>query len=79
MPRRTIIIGLTATLLEGQEISELLRTLGFTPGTFFFQRRSNVRRDVQDIYRVLRHGISGWTFPDFDWIIEGDRKTKLSN
>ena len=75
MPRGTIIIGLTATLLAGQETTELLKTLGFTPGTFFFQRRSNIRRDVQDIYRVLRHGLSGWTFPDLDWIIEGDRKT----
>jgi hypothetical protein len=77
MPRGTIIIGLTATLLAGQETTELLKTLGFTPGTFFFQRRSNIRRDVQDIYRVLRHGLSGWLFPDLDWIIEGNRKTLI--
>ena len=77
MPRGTIIIGLTATLLAGQETTELLKTLGFTPGTFFFQRRSNIRRDVQDIYRVLRHGLSGWIFLDLDWIIEGDRKTLI--
>ncbi|KAF8798687.1 P-loop containing nucleoside triphosphate hydrolase protein [Phlegmacium glaucopus] len=77
MPRGTIIIGLTATLLAGQETTELLKTLGFTPGTFFFQRHSNIRRDVQDIYRVLRHGLSGWTFPDLDWVIEGNRKTLI--
>ena len=73
MPRGTIIIGLTATLLAGEETTGLLKTLGFTPGTFFFQRRSNIRRDVQDIYRVLRHGLSGWTF--LDWVVEGKQKT----
>jgi hypothetical protein len=75
--RGTIIFSLTATLLAGQETTELLKTLGFTPGTFFFQRRSNIRREVQDIYRVLRHDLSGWTSPDVDWIIKGDQKTHL--
>jgi superfamily II DNA helicase RecQ len=75
MPRGTVLIGLTATLLAGQETTELLQTLGLTPGTFFFQRRSNIRHDVRDIYRVLRHGLSTWTFPDLDWVIEGNRKT----
>ena len=75
MPRGTVLIGLTATLLAGQETTELLKTLGLTPGTFFFQRRSNIRHDTRDIYRVLRHGLSGWSFPDLDWVIEGNRKT----
>lgn len=75
MPRGTTLVGLTATLLAGQETTELLKTLALTPGNFFFQRRSNIRRDVQDIYRVLRHGLAGWTFPDLDWVVEGDRKT----
>lgn len=77
MPRRTTLIGLTATLLAGQETQELLQTLGLRPGNFFFQRRSNIRHDVKDIYRVLRHGLSGWTFPDLDWIVEGGRKTLI--
>ena len=77
MPRRTTLIGLTATLLAGQENQELLQTLGLRPGNFFFQRRSNIRHDVKDIYRVLRHGLSGWTFPDLDWIVEGNRKTLI--
>ncbi|KAF8962189.1 P-loop containing nucleoside triphosphate hydrolase protein, partial [Flammula alnicola] len=75
MPRGTILIGLTATLLSGKETTALLNTLGLAPGSFFFQRRSNIRRDVQDIYRVLRHGLAGWSFPDLDWIVEGNRKT----
>lgn len=77
MPRRTTLIGLTATLLAGQETQELLETLGLKPGNFFFQRRSNIRHDVKDIYRVLRHGLSGWSFPDLDWIVEGSRKTLI--
>ena len=77
MPRDTVLIGLTATLLAGQETTELLQTLGLTPGTFFFQRRSNIRHDICDIYRVLRHGLSAWSFPDLDWVIEGNRKTLI--
>ena len=77
MPRGTVLIGLTATLLAGQETTELLQTLGLSPGTFFFQRRSNIRHDICDIYRVLRHGLSGLSFPDLDWIIEGNRKTLI--
>jgi len=77
MPRGTTMIGLTATLLAGQETQELLKTLGLRPGNFFFQRRSNIRHDVKDIYRVLRHGLSSWTFPDLDWIVEGSRKTLI--
>lgn len=72
---RPTMICLTATLLAGQETTNLLNTLGLKPGTFFFQRRSNIRWDVQEIYCVLRHGLGGWTFPDLDWIVEGDRKT----
>lgn len=75
MPRHTTLIGITATLLAGDETTELLKTLGLVPGTFFFQRRSNARPDLQDIYRVLHHGLTGWTFPDLDWVIEGTRKT----
>lgn len=75
MLQGTVMISLTATLLAGQETSELLKTLGLSPGTFFFQRRSNIRHDVQDIYRVLRHELSGWTFPDLDWVVDGNRKT----
>ncbi|KAF9524234.1 hypothetical protein CPB83DRAFT_774197 [Crepidotus variabilis] len=66
MPRGTTLIAVTATLLAGRETDSLLKTLNLTPGTFFFQRRSNRRNDVQDIYRVLRHGLSGWSFPDLD-------------
>lgn len=75
MPHRTTLIGLTATLLAGQETTELLKTLGLKPGAFFFQRRSNIRPDIQDIYRILRHGLTGWKFPDLDWVVEGHRKT----
>ena len=41
MPRGTTMVALTATLLAGEETTELLKTLGLVPGAFFFQRRSN--------------------------------------
>ncbi|THU80908.1 hypothetical protein K435DRAFT_489941 [Dendrothele bispora CBS 962.96] len=30
---------------------------------------------TQLIFRVLRHGLQGWDFPDLKWVIEGNRKT----
>ena len=59
MLRGTVLIGLTATLLASQETTELPQTLSLTPGTFFFQRRSNIRHDTHDIYRVLVMRIQG--------------------
>jgi len=74
MPRGTTMVALTATLLAGEETTKLLKTLGLVRGAFFVQRRSNARHDVQDIYRVLRHGLSSWSFSDPTWIFECERK-----
>jgi superfamily II DNA helicase RecQ len=76
LPRSTTFIGATATLLRHQT-SPLFSILGLKPGTFFFNRRSNLRTDVHLIFRVLRHGLGGWYFPDLKWIVEGDRKTVI--
>lgn len=77
MPRDTTMIALTTstTLLAGPESIALLNILGLAPGSFFFQRRSNIRHDMRDIYRVLNHGIGEWAFLDLDWILESARKT----
>lgn len=75
MPHGMPLIGVTATLLAGEETTAFLQTLNLTPGSFFFQHRSNTHPDVQDIYRILHHGLSSWSFPDLDWIIESKHKT----
>jgi len=76
LPRGTTLLGTTATLLAHQ-IQPLTSSLGLKPGTFFFNRRSNRRTDVAIIFRVLRHGLGGWQFPDLKWVIEGDRKVVI--
>lgn len=75
MPTDTTLIGLTATLLAGRYEQELFTLLGLPPGSFFFQRRSNIRGEVQNLFRELRHGLGGWTFPDLAWIMHSSRKT----
>lgn len=74
LPQSTTFLGVTATLPKRQT-SPLTLTLGLKPGSFFFNRRSNLRTDVRLIFRVLRHGLGGWYFPDLKWIVEGARKT----
>jgi len=66
--------ALMAALLGGQETTKLLKTLSLCSGPFFFQRRSNIRLNVNNIYRVLRrgHSLSGWMIPDFDCVVEGN-------
>lgn len=73
LPRGTTLLGATATLLAHQT-QPLISSLGLKPGTFFLNRRSNLRTDVAVIFRVLRHGLGGWQFPDLKWVAEGDRK-----
>lgn len=75
LPPKTTFIGVTATLLAGIDTSQLISTLGLPPDSYFFQRRSNVRRDMRNIFRILQHGLAGWTFPDLDWIAHSQRKT----
>ncbi|KAJ7587569.1 hypothetical protein C8J56DRAFT_1050794 [Mycena floridula] len=65
-------------LISPEQLSttvNLFKTLGLEPGSFHFQQLSNLRTDIQHIYRVLRHGLTGYVFPDLDWIFEGGRKT----
>ncbi|THU82398.1 hypothetical protein K435DRAFT_766589 [Dendrothele bispora CBS 962.96] len=75
LPARTTLIGVTATLAAGNPTQKLVDILGLRPGTFFFSCRSNRRPELQLIFRVLRHGLQGWDFPDLKWVIEGNRKT----
>ncbi|KAF9491307.1 hypothetical protein BDN71DRAFT_1351595, partial [Pleurotus eryngii] len=75
LPPKTTFIGVTATLLAGIDTSLLLATLGLPQGSCFFQRCSNIRRDIRTIFRTLRHGLGGWEFPDLNWVARSRRKT----
>ena len=61
MPRVAVIITPTTKLLPGQKMKELLKTLGLAPRTSFSQRRSEIRRNIQDRQRVPRRRPAKYT------------------
>ncbi|KAJ3820081.1 P-loop containing nucleoside triphosphate hydrolase protein [Lentinula raphanica] len=75
LPRWTTLTGVTAMLSAGTDTQVVTQLLGLKPGSFVFTRHSNRRPELQIIFRTLRHGLQGWTFPDLDWILDGHRKT----
>ncbi|KAI1787621.1 P-loop containing nucleoside triphosphate hydrolase protein, partial [Ganoderma leucocontextum] len=70
-------IGTTATLLSGHPEETILSFLGLRYGEFYLLRRSNVRHNVQTIFRTSTRGLGGWTFPDLRWIVQDRRKTVI--
>ncbi|KAJ3985490.1 hypothetical protein F5890DRAFT_1553141 [Lentinula detonsa] len=70
LPRSATLTGVTATLPAGVETRQLTAILGLKPGSFVFTRRSNQRPELQLIFRTLRHGLQGWSFPDLEWILD---------
>ncbi|KAJ3766288.1 P-loop containing nucleoside triphosphate hydrolase protein [Lentinula raphanica] len=75
LPRWTTLTGVTATLPAGTDTIKLMEVLGLRPGSFAFTRRSNHRLELQFIFRILRHSLQGWDFPDLDWLLKSTRKT----
>lgn len=76
-PPRTRLVGTTATLLAGHPEKTILSFLGLGERDFYFLRRSNIRHNVQTIFRMLTRGLGGWSFPDLKWILRGRRKTVI--
>ncbi|KAL1945781.1 hypothetical protein VTO73DRAFT_1783 [Trametes versicolor] len=75
LPTDTRFIGTTAMLLVGHVQDMVLAFLGLRLGEFYFPRYSNIRRNVQTIFRTLTRGLGGWSFPDIKWILRSGRKT----
>ncbi len=71
------LVGTTATLLSGHPQDTVLRFMGLRQGEFHLIRRSNLRRNVRTIFRVLTCGVGGWSFPDLKWIVHSGRKTVI--
>ncbi|KAH9934137.1 P-loop containing nucleoside triphosphate hydrolase protein [Fomitopsis serialis] len=77
MPDRVRIIAASATIRVDGPKENICKLLGFRAGEYYELRRSNVRRNVRPIFRVLQSGLGGWAFPDLDWIIPDGRKTVI--
>ncbi|KAF8872740.1 P-loop containing nucleoside triphosphate hydrolase protein, partial [Infundibulicybe gibba] len=70
---RIPLVAVTATLRVGEPMDCITRTLGLVPGQYRFIWRSNMRHDIQLIFRELRSGIGSYNFPELDWVLsEGD-------
>ncbi|KAI0713538.1 P-loop containing nucleoside triphosphate hydrolase protein, partial [Earliella scabrosa] len=77
LPMRTRLMGTTATLLAGHPEQTVFSFLGLRKGEFHFIRRSNLRRNVRTIFRIVTHGLGGWSFPDLKWVLAKGRKTVI--
>lgn len=71
------LIGLSASILAGRPLKNICEFLGLRWGQFYFLQRSNVRPEIQLVFRPLSHGLGGWKFPDFRWILDDHRKTVI--
>ncbi|RDB22161.1 ATP-dependent DNA helicase Q-like 3 [Hypsizygus marmoreus] len=75
LPDRIPLIAVTATLQAGASGQGILSLLGLHPRKFHLLQRSNVRADIQLLFRELVSGIEGSEFPELDWILRDGQKT----
>jgi len=71
------IVGTTATLREGPVKDAVCTLLGLKSGQYHLIRRSNLRNDIQLIFRAMKSGIGGIFFPELDWILDEGRNTVI--
>ncbi|TEB22268.1 P-loop containing nucleoside triphosphate hydrolase protein [Coprinellus micaceus] len=71
------LIVTSATIREGHPMTTICNTLGLVWGQFHLLRRSNLRRDMQIIVRVLTSGPANVSFPELDWILDSGRNTVI--
>lgn len=75
LPPRTVLILTTATLVAGPPTQSIFRFFGLKDGQFHLIRRSNLRPEMQVLVRILNKGMGGYSFPDFQFVLESRRKT----
>ncbi|KAJ7730049.1 hypothetical protein B0H14DRAFT_2158879, partial [Mycena olivaceomarginata] len=63
----------TATLRHGAPYDNVVELLGLIPGQFHVIRRSNLRPDVQILFRQLTSSWKRYIYPELDWILEQNR------
>ncbi|KAJ6554119.1 P-loop containing nucleoside triphosphate hydrolase protein [Mycena sp. CBHHK59/15] len=73
---RTLVIGLTATLLSDTKVEDSIYSIiGVNRGEFHLIRRSNARFNIQILFRQLHSGLDGWYFPELAWVLKTRDKT----
>ncbi|KAK7047014.1 ATP-dependent DNA helicase Q1 [Favolaschia claudopus] len=66
----------SATVRDGAPFDNICRLLGLN-NNFHLIRRSSHRPDIQILFRDLISPISGDSFPELHWIVEGKRPTVI--
>ncbi|KIY49882.1 P-loop containing nucleoside triphosphate hydrolase protein, partial [Fistulina hepatica ATCC 64428] len=71
------LIGLSATLPKGERMKSVLSFLNLSTKlkNYYLIHRSNLRHDIQFMFRELRHGLQSYSFPQLYWILKSGRKT----
>lgn len=64
------LVGLTATLRQGPPIDSIHKVLDLKPGKYHLIQRSNMRHDIQLIFREMQSGMAGTTFPELNWVLD---------
>lgn len=66
--RRTPLIAVTATLRIGEVMDTVCKNLGLVAGRFHFVRRSNMRHDIQLVFREMP-SMNGLAFSELQWVL----------
>ncbi|KII90823.1 hypothetical protein PLICRDRAFT_547294 [Plicaturopsis crispa FD-325 SS-3] len=72
-----VLLALTATMRTGQPTKSICQFLGLHEGRFHLIRRSNIRHDVQILFRTLRSGLAATAFPELAWVLREKGKTLI--
>ncbi|KAF5335155.1 hypothetical protein D9611_010861 [Ephemerocybe angulata] len=72
----TPLIATSATIREGEPKAQICKVLGLEEGKYKLIRRSNMRHDIQLLFREMSSGIGGKVFPELAWVLDSeDRNT----
>ncbi|KAJ7593959.1 hypothetical protein C8J56DRAFT_884697 [Mycena floridula] len=77
LPDTAVVIALTATMRAGAPFRSVCKFLSIQENDFHLIRRSNLRPDIQMVYRELKSGLGGRHFPELDWILPSGRTVVL--
>ncbi|KAJ7573715.1 P-loop containing nucleoside triphosphate hydrolase protein [Mycena floridula] len=75
LPDTAVLIVLTATMRTGLPFQSVCKFLSL--GQYHLIRRSNLRPDIQIIYREIKSSIGGRRFPELDWVLTSGRTVIL--
>ncbi|PPQ95546.1 hypothetical protein CVT26_008571 [Gymnopilus dilepis] len=70
LPSHTTLVAVTATLSAGNDYVSLCNELNLKPGRFNCIRLPSERPNLRTIYRDLTHTLSGYHFPDIEWVFK---------